>query len=87
MHGRNQFNWIIWIADWGRGPSALASLNQIFPIVAISKRKASSSSSLRVCFKKGKKEKKKISNDLIVCAKTDDLKKKRNISRLSCERR
>lgn len=45
-------------------------------IVAISKRKPLRSS-LRVCLKKKKKRKEKVSNDLIVRAKTDDLKKKK----------
>lgn len=66
----------------GRGRlSALASLNQIFPSFSLlASENSLRPSSLRVCLKK-KKEKEKVSNDLIVRAKTDDLKKKKKISR------
>lgn len=61
----------------GRGRlSALASLNQIFPSFSLLASENPLRSSLRVCLKK-KKEKEKVSNDLIVRAKTDDLKKKK----------
>lgn len=73
VHGHNQFNWIIWIADGGAFGFSFVKSN--LSIVAISKRKPLRSS-LRVCLKK-KKRKEKVSNDLIVCAKTDDLKKKK----------
>lgn len=81
MHGHNQFNWIIWIADGEGEVFGFSFVKSNLSIVfAISKRKLSSPLEFESLFKK-KKEKEKVSNDLIVRAKTDDLKKKKKISR------
>ena len=78
VHGHNQFNWIIWIAD-GEGEAFGFSFvkSNLSIVFAISKRKPSSHLEFESLFKKKKKKKKKSQTISFSVPKRTILKKKK----------